>query len=65
MMRTTTHTRKSKPVESERLGLVCPRCECQHFRVVYLARKPGGVLMRLRECRHCMRRVITRERIGG
>lgn len=45
-------------------GLVCPKCGCQHFRVVYLKRLPKGVLMRRRECRHCGRRVCTREQIS-
>ncbi len=42
-------------------GIVCPRCGCRHFRVVYTRRKPS-VIMRLRECRHCGRRIVTKER---
>lgn len=45
------------------LGLVCPHCACRHFRVIYLQRRPNGVLMRRRECRHCGRRITTREHI--
>lgn len=47
--------------DGQKLGLVCPRCGCQHFRVVYLKRLPGGVLRRRRECRYCGRRMTTRE----
>lgn len=43
------------------VGLVCRACGCQHFRVVYVKHRPGGVVLRRRECRHCGRRVITRE----
>jgi len=49
----------------EKLGLVCKACGCQHFRVIYLKRLHGGVLMRRRECRNCGRRVTTRERAAG
>ncbi len=53
---------KSQPVlYGEKLGLVCRKCGCQHFRVIYLKRLPQGVVMRRRECRHCGRRVSTRE----
>lgn len=41
-------------------GLACRKCGCAHFRVVYLKRVPGGV-MRVRECRHCGKRMRTRE----
>lgn len=51
------------PAEAEPKGLVCAKCGCRHFRVIYLKRLPKGVLMRRRECRHCGRRVCTREQI--
>ena len=45
----------------QKLGLVCRGCACQHFRVVYVKHRPGGVVIRRRECRHCGRRALTRE----
>lgn len=48
------------PSDPKKLGLACPRCGCQHLPVIYTRRKPGYIL-RLRECRHCGRRVRTRE----
>lgn len=44
-------------------GLVCPRCGCRHLPVVY-TRPKGGHLLRVRECRHCAKRITTRERMG-
>lgn len=52
---------KHNPVANgQKLGLVCRACGCQHFRVVYLRRLAGAILRR-RECRHCGKRVMTRE----
>jgi len=48
-------------VDGQKAGLVCRACGCQHFLVVYLKRLPNGVLMRRRECRHCGKRITTRE----
>jgi transcriptional regulator NrdR family protein len=42
-------------------GLVCPRCGCRHFYVVYTRPRPRGEILRRRECRHCGRRIITIE----
>lgn len=42
-------------------GLACPRCGCGHLFVVYTRGKPGHIL-RVRQCRHCGRRMVTRER---
>lgn len=52
------------PKQAEARGLVCPRCGCQHFRVIYTRRALGGKVVRSRECRHCGRRVITYERVA-
>jgi len=41
-------------------GLVCRACGCRHFRVVYVKRIAAG-LLRVRECRHCGKRMRTRE----
>ena len=52
--------------EREKVGLVCRACGCQHFRVVYVKHRPGGVVLRRRECRHCGKRTLTREtEVGG
>lgn len=43
-------------------GLECTRCGCRHFLVVYT--RPGDkCIKRVRSCRHCGRRVVTRERM--
>lgn len=44
-------------------GLACPRCACRHMRVVY-TRPRASQIIRVRECRHCGKRVLTRERAG-
>ncbi len=50
----------SAPAE-EQVGLVCPKCGCQHL-PVYYSRPKKGYILRVRACRHCGRRVVTRER---
>lgn len=45
-------------------GLLCPECECAHLPVVY-TRRQGNRIKRLRECRHCGKRIVTYERIPG
>lgn len=52
-------------IAGQKVGLVCHVCGGQHFRVVYLKRRPNGVIMRLRECRHCGKRLTTREAAMG
>ena len=52
---------RDEVVDGQKVGLVCRACGCQHFYVVYLKCLPNGVLMRLRECRHCGKRITTRE----
>ena len=52
-------------IAGQKAGLVCRACGCQHFRVVYLKRLLAGVVMRRRECRHCGKRIITREAAMG
>jgi transcriptional regulator NrdR family protein len=48
------------------MGLQCGRCRSQMFRVVYVRRRPGGVVVRRRACHQCGARVTTWERaIGG
>lgn len=43
-------------------GLECRRCGCKHFRVVYARRTANYGILRLRECRHCGRRISTVEK---
>lgn len=50
--------------QDEQRGLRCPKCGCEHFRVIYTRRTWGGKIMRSRECRHCGRRVITYEHVA-
>jgi DNA-directed RNA polymerase subunit RPC12/RpoP len=52
---------RAKPTRDD-LGLACPSCGCRHLPVWYTRQKPGYVL-RVRLCRHCGRRVATRERL--
>jgi len=42
-------------------GLVCRKCGCTHFFVVYTRPIRGGI-RRSRQCRHCGKRLITTER---
>ena len=55
---------QSQTEQEEQRGLRCPKCGCEHFRVIYTRRAWGGKIMRSRECRHCGRRVITYERVA-
>jgi len=59
--------RPAKPLTRDKttrddLGLACPSCGCRHLPVWYTRQKPGYVL-RVRLCRHCGRRLTTRERL--
>jgi transcription elongation factor Elf1 len=45
-------------------GIECLRCGCRHFWVVY-TRPRNNVIVRLRECRHCGKRLLTREQSVG
>jgi hypothetical protein len=44
------------------LGLICHRCGCCHFYVVYTRKRPDGRILRRRECRHCGHRIMTIEK---
>lgn len=52
---------RDKPIRDD-LGLACPSCGCRHLPVWYTRPKPGYVL-RVRHCRHCGRKMTTRERL--
>ncbi len=45
-------------------GIECPRCGCRHLYVVY-TRKRAKRILRVRECRHCRRRITTYEQVCG
>ena len=57
------HTEASQSHETT--GLVCPRCGCGHFRVIYTRPRRNGTVLRRRECRHCGRRMLTVEAAVG
>jgi len=60
-----TDTSESDKAEKDDRGLECRSCGCKHFRVVYTRPYRGGSVVRRRECRHCGRRITTRERVVG
>jgi DNA-directed RNA polymerase subunit RPC12/RpoP len=41
-------------------GLVCPKCNCTNFAVNYTRRKKNSIV-RLRVCRNCGSKLLTRE----
>jgi transcriptional regulator NrdR family protein len=43
-------------------GLRCRGCGCGDLRVIYTRHRPGGKILRRRECRHCKKRFTTFER---
>ena len=45
-------------------GIECPRCGCRHVYVVYTRQRLMKIL-RVRECRHCGRRIKTYEQVSG
>lgn len=47
--------------ELEPQGIKCPKCKCQHWRIVNTAPIAFGV-RRYRRCRHCGYTMSTRER---
>jgi len=40
----------------------CPSCGCSDLRV-YMTRQRARYVQRTRECRHCGRRIVTREMV--
>ena len=47
--------------QQQPVGLICRACGCRHFFVIYVRARPGGRIMRRRECRHCGKRITTWE----
>jgi transcriptional regulator NrdR family protein len=54
-----------KPTLTRKRGLECPKCGCEHFRVLYTRAATGGRLLRRRECRYCGRRITTYEQCAA
>lgn len=46
-------------------GLRCPSCGCPELPVLYTRKSLKGIIQRVRRCRHCNRRIITREQALG
>jgi len=51
------------PIAVEPLGIRCPRCGCRHLPVYYVRPRGRGKL-RVRVCRNCGRKVVTRETVA-
>ena len=47
---------------AEPIGLVCSRCGCRHFFVLYTRPARGDRIRRRKECRHCGRQITTFEK---
>jgi len=45
-------------------GIECPRCGCRHHYVLYTRPRLKKIL-RVRECRHCGRKIKTYEQASG
>lgn len=45
---------------SDKKGIVCPKCGCSHFYVIY-TRPRGDKIMRRKECRNCGKKITTYE----
>lgn len=42
-------------------GISCPVCGCRDLPVYYTRERESGI-MRVRQCRHCGRKIVTHER---
>ncbi len=49
------------PPEPLQRGLICSKCGCRHFEVIYTRASLGGRITRRRGCRHCGKRITTWE----
>jgi hypothetical protein len=60
------HVNKPIPDKAEDdRGLMCYRCGCRHFFVVYTKARKNGSIVRRKECRHCGTRITTVEKTIG
>lgn len=48
-------------IDAKPSGLVCRKCGCRHF-LVYMTRQKASYIQRVRVCRHCGQRLLTREK---
>lgn len=61
---TTADAMPDNDDSKEKLGIACPTCGCRHLSVGYT--RPGyKIRVRIRNCRHCGRRIVTHEKIVG
>jgi len=44
------------------IGLECRTCGCRHFETIE-TRPRLGMILRRKACRHCGRRILTRDRV--
>jgi transcription repressor NrdR-like protein len=51
--------------EVDVVAIRCARCWCRDLRVIYTRRMLNGSIRRLRECRHCGKRMTTTEQAGA
>ena len=57
---------QSNDERSEQRGLHCRQCGGTRFRVIYTRPACGGKIVRRRECRRCLGRILTWEKpVGG
>jgi len=54
----------NRPEPETQRGIVCPKCGCRHFHVVYIRPVTPNRIRRRRECRHCGRRITTYEHLA-
>jgi DNA-directed RNA polymerase subunit RPC12/RpoP len=53
--------RDDQDESKETRGLECPDCGCRHLPVAY-TRQGRNYVQRVRYCRYCGKRIVTRER---
>jgi transcriptional regulator NrdR family protein len=51
--------------DEEPRGIICIKCGCAHFYTLDTTRVRNGKIRRLKQCRHCGKRIHTYEEIFG
>lgn len=51
---------KAPDGQQQPAGITCKSCGCSHFEVER-TKKGNGCIVRVRRCRYCKRRLVTRE----
>ena len=54
----------AKDGDEEPRGVRCPVCNCAHLPVHYTRKRRNNIIMRVRICRHCGKRITTYEKAG-